>query len=143
MKSSPTKWQYLLAEPYTWLVTTFFGAVMLDVVYFGGGRQLTAENAEMVSNGADFLLLLGGLTVLAGLVAVISTWGQRAARWLFLASLGILLLEFIAPLLLGGVMESIRAAVGVDPAPWVRVIGSGAASILAFLGLWGLGKSNS
>ena len=55
----PQAWQYLLAGLYTWMISVFCGAVLLDIVYSNlvSGTDLAFEAGEIFSEGADFPLL--------------------------------------------------------------------------------------
>lgn len=82
MKGPVNNWQFLLAGLYTWLAATFFGAILLNIVYSN-----VAVSALKPSEAADFLLLIGALTILAGIGAVGSSWGLGSARIFLLPAL--------------------------------------------------------
>lgn len=118
----------LVAGFYAWAVTLSLGMVVLDVLY----SRLVPESAVASSDVADVLLLIGAVTVLAAFGAVGVSWNSHAARNLFIASLVIVILGFVAPIFLSPLLQ------GASPPAWgaaIRVIVGGLASILAFMGL--------
>ena len=113
---------------YTWVVTIFFGMVLLDIVY----AHQTPKAVTAFSEVSDFLLLIGALTVLAAIGAIAFSWQSRSARIFFAASLVILFLEFAIPVFLSPLFRDMQSSA------WptiVRIMVSGSASVLAFLGL--------
>lgn len=132
--------QFLLAALYAWIVSVFFGAVLLDIVYFNAasGTVAPAETIELFMEAADFLLLILALTLLAGAAAIAATWKAGLARNLFIASLLLVVAEFLAPVLFFDAIEAVRASLGFYAGSWVRLTLSGLSSLLAFLGLWKL-----
>jgi hypothetical protein len=119
----------LVAGLYTWAVTVFFGAVLLDVVY----SRLVPAAETAFAEVADFLLLVGVGTVLAALGAVVVSWRFRIPRDLFVASLAVISLEFLVPLLLPQLLREVQ---GSALASGIRILISGSASVLAFLGFF-------
>jgi len=137
---SVANWQFLLAAFYTWIASVFFGAVLLDIVYFNAASSslAPAETLMLFSEAADFLLLILALTLLAGMVAVGAAWKVRPARNLFIASLLLVVAEFLAPMLFFSIIETAQASLGFNVGSWVRLTLSALPPILAFLGLWKL-----
>jgi len=137
---SVANWQFLLAAFYTWTASVFFGAVLLDIVYFNAASSslAPAETLMLFSEAADFLLLILALTLLAGMVAVGAAWKVRPARNLFIASLLLVVAEFLAPMLFFSIIETAQASLGFNVGSWVRLTLSALPPILAFLGLWKL-----
>ena len=137
---SVANWQFLLAAFYTWTASVFFGAVLLDIVYFNAASSALApaETLMLFSEAADFLLLILALTLLAGMVAVGGAWKVRPARNLFIASLLLVVAEFLAPMLFFSIIETAQASLGFNVGSWVRLTLSALPPILAFLGLWKL-----
>jgi len=137
---SVANWQFLLAAFYTWTASVFFGAVLLDIVYFNAASSslAPAETLMLFSEAADFLLLILALTLLAGMVAVGAAWKVRPARNLFIASLLLVVAEFLAPMLFFSIIETTQASLGFNVGSWVRLTLSALPPILAFLGLWKL-----
>ena len=129
-------WQFLLAGLYTWIATTFFGATLLDIVYARlASRTLQlSETAPIFSEIADFLLLIGALTVVTSFGAVGSAWGVGFARNLYIASL----VCVIAPIWLYWLIAAAQADLGINIGMWVRLATSALSSVLAFVGLWKL-----
>lgn len=141
MKTSTDHLPYLLAGLYTWIVSTFFGMTLLDIVYsrIAASALKPSETATLFSEAADFLLLIGMLTILAAIAAISSAWSSRSARNLFIASiLVVIAIEFLAPILFFSLIQSIQVNLGLDPGLWIRLIASALSSILAFVGLWKL-----
>ena len=126
-------WQYLLAALYTWIVTSFFGATLLDVVYarLAANTFNPFETASLFSEVADFLLLIGALTVLTAIGAIGVSWSLKSARNLFIASVLCILL----PLLLYSLIDLVQTKLGLNVGTWIRLLTSALSSILAFLGL--------
>ena len=113
---------------YAWLFTIFGGMVLLDVFY----ARLAPEGTSAPSAAADFLLWVGFLAILSALSAVAFAWQVKAARNLMIASLLVLALEFLLPVLLTSVSQGNP---GFALGPWLRIIICGIASILAFIGM--------
>jgi hypothetical protein len=132
--------QFLLAALYTWIASVFFGAVLLDIVYFNAASRTVApdETIRLFSEAADVLLLVLALSLLAGVAAIAAAWKEGLARNLFIASFLLVIAQFLAPVLLIDVIEAARASLGFNAGPWVRLTLNGLASLLAFLGLWKL-----
>jgi hypothetical protein len=97
-----------------------------------------AETMMLFSEAADFLLLILGLTLLAGIVAVAAAWKLGPARNLFIASLLLVIAEFLVPMLFFDIIEMMRASLGFNVGSWVRLMLSALPPIFAFLGLWKL-----
>jgi hypothetical protein len=137
MKTIVNSWQYLFSGLYTWVVSLFFGAILLDVVYSRlAFRTLQpSETTGVFSEAADFLLLIGAFTVLTALGAIGSSWNLGSARYLFIASTLFILGEFLVPPLFSSMFESMGVNLGINFGPFVRLVGSALASILAFAGL--------
>lgn len=89
----------LIAGFYAWMLTVFLGGILLDIVY-ANRLQDALSNREITrvfSEVSDFLLLPGFMTLLAGFGAVAVSWKSRYARNLFIASLLLLMFEFLIP----------------------------------------------
>jgi hypothetical protein len=112
---------------YTWIVTIYFGAVLLDVVYANSVPESTAAPSE----SADFLLLIAFVTFLAALGAIIFSWKSSAARIYFIASFIIWIFEFLMPLFFSQLIKGTQGA-GTS----IRLIMNGMGSILAMIGLY-------
>ena len=137
---SVANWQFLLAAFYTWTASVFFGAVLLDIVYFNAASSTIApaDTIKLYMEAADFLLLILALTLLARMFAVGAAWKVRPARNLFIASLLLVVAEFLAPMLFFSIIETAQASLGFNVGSWVRLTLSALPPILAFLGLWKL-----
>ena len=128
MNISPGRLGSFLGGLYTWMVTVFFGAIMLDIVY----ANLVNEAAPAFSEVSDFLLLLGAFTIPAAIGAIAFSWKSSIARNYFIASLAIILLEFLGPAFFSPLIQDMQDSILPTI---VRIIISGLASILAFIGL--------
>lgn len=114
---------------YAWVLAISFGLVLLDVLY----TRLVPGATFAFSEVADFLLLVSLVTLIAAVVALAFSRKSKAVRNLIIASQLILLLEIFIPTFFSMFKLNMQAlAVG----PWIRVILSGAASILAFIALY-------
>jgi hypothetical protein len=106
--------------------------VLLDIQYSQYSR-LVPEAARAFSDAADFLLLVDFVTLLSAIAAIAFSWNAKAARNLFIASLLVMLFEFLIPAL---VSPFVQQAQGLAIGPWLRIIPMGAASILALIGFY-------
>src|SRR4030042_4974225 len=113
---------------YSWVVTVFFGMILLDIVYSSQVPEAVIEYAEV----SDFLLLIGVLTILIAIGAIVFSWKSRIARNFFIASLAIVILEFLGPLFFSQLIEATHGSLSPTI---IRLMISGSASILAFIGL--------
>ena len=117
-----------LIGAYAWVLTIFFGMVLLDILY----ANQAPEAAGAFSTIADFLLLIGFVAFLSAMLAIVLSWRSPAARNLLIASLLLMLLEFMIPALSFQLILSMpELAIG----PWLRIIPTGIASILALIGM--------
>jgi hypothetical protein len=114
---------------YTWIVTVFFGAVLLDTVYANSIPEASTAFSEV----SDFLLLIYFVTFLAAVGAITFSWKSNKARNFFLASLAIFLFEFLIPVFFAVLIEDIDVS-GLATA--IRIILNGLASLLALIGLY-------
>lgn len=113
---------------YTWIITVFFGMILLDIVYSNQVPDAVIEYAEV----SDFLLLIGGLTILTAIGAIVLSWKSSIARNFFIASLAMVSLEFLGPLFFSQLIEATQGSLSPTI---IRLMISGSASILAFIGL--------
>jgi hypothetical protein len=109
---------------YAWAVTVSFGAVLLDVMY----AHWAPDAATAFPKAADFLLLLSAVIVFAALPAIGLAWKTRTARYFLIASLVIVVLEFLAPAFLAPLLQ------GSGTATAIRIAIGASASILASIG---------
>jgi hypothetical protein len=138
MKTRANNVQCLTAGLYAWIVSAFFGAVLLDIVYSRIAVSVftPSETATLFSHAADFLFLVGTLTILAAVGAIGSAWGLGATRNLFIASiLVVIAVEFLTPILFFPLIQSVQVNLGLNIGMWVRLIAGALSSILAFVGL--------
>jgi len=113
---------------YVWVLAISFGMVLLDVLY----ARLVPGATFAFSEVADFLLVISLVTLIAAIVALAFSRKSKAVRNLIIASQLILLLEIFIPAFFS--MFRLNAQ-GLAIGPWIRIILSGAASILAFIAL--------
>jgi hypothetical protein len=114
---------------YVWVVTVFFGAVLLDVVY----SNLAPETTTAFSKVADFLLRIGVVSVLAALGAIVLSWKSGIARAFFVASLAVISFEFTVPIFFSQFLQDTQGSILTSG---LRIAISGLASILAFTGMY-------
>jgi hypothetical protein len=123
---------------YAWILAVFLGAVLLDIVYSTLLEDVAGFRAgpSVYSEVADLLLILGALTVLFALAAIVVSWGVRSARNLFLVSLALLVgFEFLLPVVLFPVLRTSQGSSVFGLGPWVRLVPTGLASLLALAGV--------
>jgi hypothetical protein len=120
---------------YAWMITIFFGAILLDILYANllSDRLSNSAGNAVFSNVSDSLLWLGFMVVLAAIGAVVFSWKSKVTRNLFLASLLIVIFEFIVPVFFSQLIVKTQTG---NLGPWLRIVLSGSASILAFIGLY-------
>lgn len=125
----------LLIGFYAWVSAVFLGGILLDIAYANLLRDTlgTTRSDLLFSEGSDFLLLMGVVTILAAVVAIVSAWSSSAVRGLLVASLFIVILEFLGPVFYSPI---IRAAQALNIGPWLRILPSALASVLEFFGLF-------
>jgi hypothetical protein len=129
---------HLLASIYAWILAVFLGAVLLDIVY-----STLLEDVEgflagpsVYSEVADFLLILGALTIIFALAAIVFSWDVGSARNLFLASSLLFVgFEFLAPVVLFPVLRSSQGSSVLGLGPLIRLVPTALASLLAFAGV--------
>ncbi|HEX9090821.1 MAG TPA: hypothetical protein VF831_04995 [Anaerolineales bacterium] len=127
------KFSSIVVGSYTWIVTVFFGAILLDILYFRSMQALPgiAESSVVFSEVSDTLLLLGFVVIFVALIAIASSWKFRNARSLFIASLLMIILEFITPIFISWINQDTQ---DLSIGPWLRITLGGLASMLAFMG---------
>jgi len=138
--------RYLLAGLYAWIVSIYFGAVLLDIFYSRLALDVLrpSETSVLFSRVADLLLFMGMLAVLAAVCTIASSWNLRSARNLFIASILLFAsIEFLMPILFSLLKQTLQTNPGLNIGTWIRFISSGLSSILAFTGLWKLHQSRS
>jgi hypothetical protein len=80
---------------------------------------------------SDILLFLGGLSVLSATSAIVCAWKTQTARFYFIASFCLLLLEIIVPII-NSVMQATSGSIWTTA---LRLLINGSASLLALIGL--------
>ena len=113
---------------YTWTVTVFFGAVLLDTVYANWIPGAKAASSTV----SDFLLKIGMVPFIAAVAAIALSWKLSTARNYFIASFVVMLFEFLIPVFFS---QSIMVTETPGLTTAIRIIINGAASALAMLGL--------
>lgn len=125
----------LVVAFYAWIAAIFFGLIILDIVYakllraVPGAAGVTTVSSEV----ADILLLAGFIMILAAIGAIVFSWTSGTARNLLIASLFVVILEFITPVFLSPFFQILGE---LNIGFWLRIIPSGLASILALVGLY-------
>ena len=115
---------------YAWIINIFFGAILLDIVYSNLIVSRNIEAVEIFEEVSDFLLIIGVVVIVAAAVSIVLSWKFKIARYLFIASLLIILFEFLAPVILSQFVQEFSNG------QWLRLSISGLASILASIGLY-------
>ena len=125
------RFRFLLVGVYAWLTAVFLGGTWLDKVYANqlNGVLGASESRLVFSEVSDALLCIGFVMVIFAIGAIAVSWRSGAARNLFIASLLVFSLEILIP---------IFASMTKNPQElsWARLLPSGIASILAFMGLY-------
>jgi hypothetical protein len=107
----------LVTLVYIALASALFGAVLMDVHYAWALRtNLSADQIRPVFAAVSDsmpLMLLMFLTLLTGVGAVAANWPSARARWLFIASVALLV---AGPLLIPILMPQVRTEVDANPA---------------------------
>jgi hypothetical protein len=119
----------LIVASYAWIVAVLFGAILLDAAY---ARLATGDPADV----RDLLLAIVAVVIVAGIGAVVVSWGRGVASVLLLISVALVGAELLAPAILSVMVDDIERAFGFGIGPWIRLGGIGTASVLAFVGWW-------
>jgi len=128
----------LLGTIYAWILAVFLGAVLLDIVYSTLLKDVDGFLAgpSVYSEVSDFLLILGALTILFALAAIVVSWDVGSARNLLLASSLLLVgFEFLVPMVLFPVLRSSSGSSILGLGPLIRLVPTALASLLAFAGV--------
>jgi hypothetical protein len=123
--------RFLFVGLYTWVAAVFWGGILLDKVYVHNlkGGLGSSESAMVFSEVSDALLCIGSIMVLSAIGAIAVSWKSRIARNLFIFSLFAYSFEFLIPILSSLFKNTQELS-------WIRLLPSGIASILAFIGLY-------
>jgi hypothetical protein len=114
---------------YTWLITVYFGMVLLDAIY----ARLVPASPGVSPEISDLFLRIGGVIYLAASGAIIGSWNRKVARNYYIASAAIIFFEFLVPLFFSFLNLEGR---GTGLESTARIVIDGTASILAFAGLY-------
>jgi len=114
---------------YFWVLTIYFGMVLLDILYARLAPGATTAFAKV----SDILLQVNLVILLAAVITIAFSKKSKITRDLIIASQLILLFEFLIPAFftLFGLNSQGLTALG----PWLRIIPGVAASILALIGM--------
>ena len=125
------RFRFLLVGLYAWVAAVFFGGILLDMVYanYMKGILESSKSAMVFSEISDTLLCIGFVMVISAIGAIAVSWKSRIARYLFIASLFTFSFEFLIPILFSFIKTTQELS-------GVRLLPSGIASILAFIGLY-------
>ena len=115
---------------YVWIISIFFGAILLDIVYSNLIVSRNIEATEIFEKVSDFLLVIGMLVIIAAVGSIVSSWKLKIARNLFIASFLIIIFEFLIPVIFSKFVQKFGNG------QWIRLAISGLASILASTGLY-------
>ncbi len=129
MNNNPDRFRSLAAGFYAWISAVLFGGILLDIAYSKALSSITGT-AGAFSFVSDVFLWIGFITVLAALAAIVLSWNSAAARNLLIASLLFFSLEFLIPLFFASFLQNTE---GFALGPWLRILPTGIASILAFM----------
>jgi hypothetical protein len=125
---------------YSWTITIYFGAVLLDVVYSRLLNSSLGTGAQAAYNEvSDLLLLIGGFALLAGFLAIGLSWDVPAARNLFATSLLVVLVpELLTVMVLFPLSRTSPEAPILAYGPLIRLGPIGLGSVIGFLafGSW-------
>jgi len=137
MNENGGRFPLLAASFYAWISAIFAGAAFLDAKYARALQQVLdkSDRSIVFSQVSDVLLLVGFVVVLGALAAIASSWRHPATRNLLIASLIVLSFELTIPVLLALSLQDAQAA---DIGPWLRILPTSIASVLAFIGLYQL-----
>lgn len=135
MNKNQKEFRSLIVGVYSWVTAVFFGGILLDIVYANliSGTLGAFGSTAVFSEVSDVLLRIGFVTILAAIGAIAFSWKTTVARNLFIASLFIISFEFLIPVFFSRFIQSVQE-LNIDP--WLRIIPSGLASALAFVGLY-------
>ena len=125
------RFRFLFVGLYAWVAAAYFGGILLDMAYVNnmGGVFGSSESAMVFSEISDTLLCIGFVMVIAAIGAIAVSWNSRLARNLFIASLFAFPFEFLIPILFSFIRPTLELS-------WIRLLPSGIASILAFIGMY-------
>jgi len=134
MNTKLDKFGSLAVGFYAWISAVFFGGILLDIMYFNLLKESLgiSYRSQVFSVVADAFLYMSALVILAACGAIAAAWKSRLARSLLIASLLMLILEFVLPLFFSWLM---RDAQNISIGPWLRITLSGLASLLALTGM--------
>lgn len=137
----PNKLSTVIIGFYTWIIAVFFGGILLDIAYSAFIEKYLSipDRTATFSHIADILLAFSAVMVLAALGAIASSGSSRIARSLFIASLVVVIFEFITPVLLS---QFVQGGQTFTYGPWIRIMLGGSASLLALTGLYTYSRQN-
>lgn len=117
-----------LVSLYFWVLTIYFGMILLDVFY----ARLAPEATNAFREVADLLLMINFVALLLAMLAIAFSKKSKNAINLIIASQLILFLQFLIPAIFAILgLNTQNVAIG----PWLRIIPGAAASIVAFIGM--------
>ncbi len=121
----------LLVGIYAWTTAVLFGATLLDAVYAKSLKNIldSSENTLVFSKVSDTLLCFGLILAIAAFSAMVASWKFVTARYFILASMLILFLELLIPVIFLFLKNT-------QGSSWVRLLSGGIVTLLAFIGLY-------
>jgi hypothetical protein len=125
------RFRFFLVGLYAWISAVFLGGILLDMLYANLLKDDigSSESAIIFSEISDRLLCMGFVMVILAIGAIAVSWRLRIARYLFIASLFAFSFEILIPFLFSTIKTS-------QELTGVRLLPSGIASVLAFIGLY-------
>ena len=125
-----TSIKIIMVGLYCGMVCAFFGAVILDINYV----NILASLPELRSPGlvyneiSDLLLFISIVTVVCGLIATGLIWDSVKARNFFIASVAVMILVLVIPLVFGETIAKLNIG------HWFRVLAGSTATTLVLSG---------
>ena len=115
---------------YVWVISIFFGAILLDIAYSNLIISRNIEATEVFGEVSDFLLKIGAAVFILAVLSIVLSWKLKIARYLFIASFLIIIFEFLTPVIFSKFVQEFGSG------QWIRLAISGLASMLASIGLY-------
>ena len=113
---------------YFWVLTIYFGMVLLDIFY----ARLVPGAINAFREVSDLLLMINFVALLLAMIAIAFSKKSKNVINLIIASQLILFLEFLIPALFSILgLDTQGNSIG----PWLRIIPGAASSIVAFIGM--------
>ena len=128
MVAIPKRTGSFLVGLYFWVLTIYFGMVLLDIFY---ARQVP-EATNAFREIADILLMVNFVALLSAMVAIAISRKSKKVINLLITSPLIFFLEFLIPAIFSIFGLNTQS---ISIGPWLRIIPGAAASILALIAM--------